>query len=76
MRAYVLHPDLRNDRTRRLPEHGLAEAVSLAAALPNLDVIGAEVVRLPRLHPGMAVVGQREGLTARHIAAAIAAGRA
>ena len=36
MRAYVLHPDIRNDRSRRLPEHGLAEAVSLAAALPRL----------------------------------------
>jgi GTP-binding protein HflX len=31
----------------------LAEAVSLAAALPNLEVLGAEVVRLPKLHPGM-----------------------
>ncbi|OCX63105.1 GTPase HflX [Thioclava sp. SK-1] len=37
---------------RRLPEHGLAEAVSLAAALPGLDVIGSEVVRLPKPHPG------------------------
>ena len=53
MRAFVLHPDIRNDRSRRLPEHGLAEAVSLASALPNLTVVGAEVVRLPRLQPGM-----------------------
>ncbi|AWB48530.1 GTPase HflX [Gemmobacter aquarius] len=53
MRAYVLHPDIRNDRSRRLPEHGLAEAVSLAAALPDMEVVGAEVVRLPRLQPGM-----------------------
>jgi len=49
----VLHPDIRNDRARRLPEHGLAEAVSLAHALPELDVVGGEVVRLPRVHPGM-----------------------
>ncbi|MGB8814552.1 MAG: GTPase HflX, partial [Paracoccaceae bacterium] len=53
MRAYVLHPDLKSDRSRRLPEHGLAEAVSLAAALPNIDVVGAEVVRLSKLHPGV-----------------------
>ncbi len=49
----MLHPDVRADRSRRLPEHGLAEAVSLANALPELDVLGGEVVRLPRLHPGM-----------------------
>ena len=35
-----------------MPEHGLAEAVSLAGALPNIEVLGAEVVRLPKLHPG------------------------
>ncbi|MEZ5754467.1 MAG: GTPase HflX [Paracoccaceae bacterium] len=52
-RALVLHPDIRADKSRRLPEHGLAEAVSLAHALPELDVIGGEVVRLPRVHPGM-----------------------
>ncbi|WP_407638413.1 GTPase HflX [Cypionkella psychrotolerans] len=51
-RAYVLHPDLKSVKSRRLPEHGLAEAVSLAAALPGLEVLGAEVVRLPRVQPG------------------------
>lgn len=51
--AYVLHPDLKSVRTRRLPEHGLAEATALAAALPGLDVVGGEIVRLPKLHPGM-----------------------
>ncbi|MDO8985512.1 GTPase HflX [Cypionkella sp.] len=50
-RAYVLHPDLKSVKSRRLPEHGLAEAVSLAAALPGLEVLGAEVVRLPRMQP-------------------------
>ncbi|WP_343162829.1 GTPase HflX [Paragemmobacter kunshanensis] len=49
----MLHPDIRADKSRRLPEHGLAEAISLAHALPELDVIGGEVVRLPRVHPGM-----------------------
>lgn len=31
----------------------MAEAISLAAALPALDVVGGDVVRLPKLHPGM-----------------------
>jgi GTP-binding protein HflX len=53
MRAYVLHPDLKADRARRTPEHGLAEAVALAAALPDMDVVGAEVVRVGRVAPGM-----------------------
>ncbi|MFP1645534.1 GTPase HflX [Pontitalea aquivivens] len=51
-RAWVLHPDLKAAQARRLPEHGLAEAVSLAAALPDLEVVGAEVVRLAKPHPG------------------------
>jgi GTP-binding protein HflX len=62
----VLHPDLKSSRSRRLPEHGLAEAVSLAAALPNLEVLGAEVVRLPKLHPGMLFgSGKVDEVTAR-----------
>ena len=48
----MLHPDLKSTRQRRLPEHGLAEAVALAAALPGLEVMGADVVRLSRLQPG------------------------
>lgn len=51
--AYVLHPDLKTARRRRLPEHGLAEAVSLAAALPGLTVAGAEVVRVGRVNAGL-----------------------
>ena len=51
-RAYVLHPDLKSVRSRRLPEHGLAEATALAGALPGLDVVGGEVVRLSKLLPG------------------------
>ncbi|MDT8855807.1 GTPase HflX [Paracoccaceae bacterium Fryx2] len=51
MRAYVLHPDLKSDRQRRLPEHGLAEAVALAAALPDMVVAGSEVVRVGRMQP-------------------------
>jgi GTPase len=65
--AYVLHPDLKGGRVRRrLPEHGLAEAVSLAAALPGLTVAGAEVVRLPRVLPGTLFgTGKVEELKAR-----------
>ncbi len=52
-RAWVLHPELKSEQDRRSPEHKLEEAVSLAAALPDLDVVGADVVRLQRPHPGM-----------------------
>ncbi|NBZ86087.1 GTPase HflX [Rhodobacteraceae bacterium CYK-10] len=52
-RAWVLHPDVKTTKKRRLAEHGLAEAVSLARALPGLEVVGSEVVRLPKVHPGM-----------------------
>ncbi|MBM2576510.1 GTPase HflX [Jannaschia sp. Os4] len=52
-RAVVLHPDTRGaDRSGRDPKLALAEAVSLAAALPDLEVAWADVVRLPQPHPG------------------------
>ena len=50
--AWVLHPDITSDRSRREPNAALAEAVALAAALPGLDVVGNSVVRLPKPHPG------------------------
>jgi GTP-binding protein HflX len=53
MRALVLHPDLKSDLGRRNPGPALEEAVSLAAALPDLVVVGAEIVRLPRAQPGL-----------------------
>ena len=52
-RAYVLHPDLKTKPARRLADLALAEAVALAGALPGLQVLGAEVARLARLHPGV-----------------------
>ncbi|MGB3406721.1 MAG: GTPase HflX [Jannaschia sp.] len=53
-RALVLHPDTRGgDRSARDPKLALAEAVSLAHALPGLEVAGEAVVRLPSPHPGM-----------------------
>jgi GTPase len=51
-RAWVLHPELKSDHTRRAPVPALAEAVALAAALPDLDVVGADIVRLPKMHAG------------------------
>jgi GTPase len=50
-RGYVLHPDFKSVGKRRLPEHGLAEAVSLAAALPGMEVVGGEVARVARVTP-------------------------
>ncbi|MFV0514025.1 MAG: GTPase HflX [Jhaorihella sp.] len=52
-RAWVLHPELKSDSHRRDPAPALDEAMALAAALPGLDVIGGEVVRLSRAHPGL-----------------------
>lgn len=48
----MLHPEIKNDQTRRDPVAGLAEAVSLAHALPSLEVVGSQIVRLPKLHAG------------------------
>ncbi|MGR3499845.1 MAG: GTPase HflX [Limimaricola soesokkakensis] len=52
-RAWVIHPEIKNDNDRREPVAALAEAVALADALPGLDVLGSEIVRLPKRHPGM-----------------------
>ncbi|NOD87564.1 MULTISPECIES: GTPase HflX [unclassified Ruegeria] len=51
-RAWVLHPEIKSDEQRRVPEPALAEAVALAAALPDLEVVGSEIVRLPRAQAG------------------------
>ncbi|MBK0327059.1 GTPase HflX [Rhodobacteraceae bacterium F11138] len=52
-RAWVLHPDIKSDNSRRPAEPALEEAVALAAALPELDVVGSQIVRLPKAHAGM-----------------------
>ncbi|MFN0116152.1 MAG: GTPase HflX [Paracoccaceae bacterium] len=49
----MLHPDLRGGRRRRDADLALAEALSLGEALPNLTIVGAEVVRLPEARAGM-----------------------
>ena len=51
-RAWVLHPDLKSDRGRRNPEPALAEAISLAGALANIEVCGGEIVPLPKTRAG------------------------
>ena len=51
-RALVLHPDIQTERHGRDAASALSEAEALAHALPGLDVVGAEVVRLPKAHPG------------------------
>lgn len=52
-RTWVLHPDIKSNNDRRLPEPALAEAVALAEALPGLEVFGETIVRLPKAHSGM-----------------------
>jgi GTPase len=53
MRAYVLHPEIQSDSGRRDPQAALAEAEALAHALPDLEVVGGEVVRLRQVRPGL-----------------------
>lgn len=52
-RAWVLHPDIRSNPDRRDPKPALEEAVSLARALPQLEVVGADVVPLRSVSAGM-----------------------
>ena len=52
-KAFVLHPDIRGNDASRSAEALLAEGLSLALALPGIEVAGGMVVRLPRAHPGM-----------------------
>ncbi|MCV6824388.1 MULTISPECIES: GTPase HflX [Halocynthiibacter] len=50
--VWVLHPDFRNDRNRRDPDFALEEAVSLALAMPGVDVVGSDVVPVPKTRAG------------------------
>lgn len=52
-RAWVLHPDIKNSEDRREPVFALEEAVSLARALPDLEVIGSEIVPLSQPRAGL-----------------------
>ena len=52
-RAWVVHPDIKSEISRKSAEPALKEAVSLAQAMPKLDVQGSTVVILPRPKAGM-----------------------
>ncbi len=51
-RAWVLHPEIKSDRDRRPAGPALEEGVALAAALPDIEVVGSQVVRLAKAHAG------------------------
>ena len=51
--AWVLHPDIASNNQRRPAGNALEEAVSLAHALPGLEVVGSDVVKLKKPQPGM-----------------------
>ncbi|MEP3333363.1 GTPase HflX [Sedimentitalea sp.] len=71
-RAWVLHPDIRTDPDRRASAPALEEAIALAAALPDLDVEGGQIVPLPKAHAGMLFgKGKIEELKAQFHAAEI-----
>lgn len=52
-RAWVLHPDLKSDNSRRDPVPALEEAVALAEAMPDMEVIGADIVPLRTTQAGV-----------------------
>ena len=62
-RAWVVHPDIVSDGRSRDPELALQEAVALAEALPDLEVVGKEIVRLRKPDAGRLFgKGKREEL--------------
>ncbi|MCF6315132.1 MAG: GTPase HflX [Marinosulfonomonas sp.] len=52
-RAWVLHPELKFDNARRDPVAALAEAVALAKAMPEMEVVGADIVQLRAVKAGV-----------------------
>ena len=52
-RAWVLHPDIKSNADRREPVFALEEAVALARALPELEVVGSEIVNLAQPRAGL-----------------------
>ena len=51
-RAWVIHPEIPSAGSERDPALALEEAVSLAHALPELEVVGSQVVRLRKPDAG------------------------
>jgi GTP-binding protein HflX len=61
--AWVVHPDIATDGRDRDPALDLAEAVALAQALPDLKVVGQQIVRLRKPDAGRLFgKGKREEL--------------
>lgn len=52
-RAWVLHPELKSDNARRNPVAALEEAVALTEAMPEMEVIGSEIVTLRNVRAGV-----------------------
>ncbi|MEP4248730.1 GTPase HflX [Tateyamaria sp.] len=52
-RVWVIHPEIKSDPNRREANLALAEAVSLAHALHELEVVGSDIVRLQRPQAGL-----------------------
>ncbi len=52
-RAWVLHPEFKSDAARRNADAALQEAVALAEALPEMEIVGAEVVPLRAARAGV-----------------------
>ncbi|WP_375690841.1 GTPase HflX [Pseudooceanicola sp. LIPI14-2-Ac024] len=50
-RAWIIHPDLTREERRHEAPYALAEAEALAVALPGLEVVGSEIVRLAKPVP-------------------------
>ncbi|WP_179747276.1 GTPase HflX [Pseudooceanicola antarcticus] len=50
-RAFVIHPEFKGEEARHAPQYALAEAVSLAHALPGLEVVGDQLVRIATAQP-------------------------
>ena len=50
--AWVLLPHNKTKSSNRSPNYSIVEAVSLANALPNLNVIGNLIVKFRSVHPG------------------------
>ncbi|WP_029375500.1 GTPase HflX [Oceanicola sp. S124] len=50
-RAFVIHPEFKGEEARHAPLYALAEAVSLAHALPGLEVVGDQLVRISTVQP-------------------------
>lgn len=51
-RAWVIHPEIPSAESERDPVLALEEAVALAHALPDLEVVGSQVVRLRKPDAG------------------------